>query len=576
VQFLPGVIATPYWAGANRKGLLAGLAGGLGIWFLVLLLPVVTGNPPLVWHLTGPTGSEEALWASTTLTALALNVTLFIVVSVLTHTIEEEKVAAEICSMDDQSRPTRQVLSVQSAGEFSAHLASALGEKTACAEVQRALDELQFSATEARPYALRRLRARIEANLSGLLGPAVAYNIIERCIPLQRGLSGLTEDINLIERKLDRAQSRFTGLAADLDALRRHYRGILDKLPIGVCSMGADGELVMWNRSMARITGIPAKEVLGSLQDSLPQPWCSIINEFKRGDEDTLLKTEVVTEQGESRWITLHRTSADRDGSPDQADTVILVEDITDFELLEEELLHSERLASIGRLAAGVAHEIGNPITGIACLAQNLEYETDPDEIRQTADDILKQTARVSRIVESLVNFSHTGSGAGESRLEPSNLADCVDEAIQLLTLDRQARPVEFRNLCDRELLALADGQRLLQVLVNLLGNARDACSDYGKVEIGTREEGDRVVIEVEDNGCGIAPESLGQVFEPFYTTKDPGDGTGLGLALVYSIMEDMSGTVQITSPVGPAAAPGTRVTLRLPSASYGDELLAL
>ena len=576
LQFLPAVIVTPYWAGANRKGLLAGLAGGLGIWFLVLLLPVATGNPPLVWHLADVDWRADNLWASTTLIALALNTTLFIVVSLLTHTSEEEKVAAEICSMDDQSRPTRQVLSVHSAAEFSDHLASALGEQTARAEVQRALDELQFSASEARPYALRRLRARIEANLSGLLGPAVAYNIIERCIPLQRGLPGVTEDINLIERKLDRAQSRFTGLAADLDALRRHYRGILDKLPIGVCSMGADGELVMWNRSMAQITGIPAREVLGSLQDSLPQPWRGIIREFRQGEEDTLLKTEVVTEQGESRWISLHRTTADRDGSPDQADTVILVEDITDFELLEEELLHSERLASIGRLAAGVAHEIGNPITGIACLAQNLEYETDPDEIRQTADDILKQTARVSRIVESLVNFSHTGSGAGETRLEPANLADCVDEAIQLLTLDRQARPIQFRNLSDRELLALADSQRLLQVLVNLLDNARDACSDYGSVEIRTREEGDKAVVEVEDNGCGIPPASLGQVFEPFYTTKDPGDGTGLGLALVYSIMEDMGGSVQITSPVGPADQPGTLVTLRLPVASYGRELLAL
>ena len=250
---------------------------------------------------------------------------------------------------------------------------------------------------------------------------------------------------------------------------------------------------------------------------------------------------------------------------------MILVEDITSFELLEKELLHNERLASIGRLAAGVAHEIGNPVTGIACLAQNLEFETDPDEVRYTALDILKQTDRISRIVESLVNFSHAGSNAGELTLAPSNLADCVDETIHLLALDREARPVHFDNRCDRELVVLADTQRLLQVFVNLLGNARDACDDFGQVDILARCKGEEVVIDIEDSGCGIPPELQAQVFEPFFTTKDPGAGTGLGLALVFSIMEDMGGSVSLTSPLHNGPNPGTRITLHLPRASYGD-----
>ena len=244
---------------------------------------------------------------------------------------------------------------------------------------------------------------------------------------------------------------------------------------------------------------------------------------------------------------------------------------LTEFELLEEEVLHSERLASIGRLAAGVAHEIGNPVTGIACLAQNLEYETDPQEIRYMAQDILKQTERVTRIVESLVNFSHTGSSSGQLRLVPCNLADCVDEAIHLLNLDRDASPVQFSNHCDRELLVLADSQRLLQVFVNLLSNARDACDDYGQVHIAATTNAKQVNIDVQDNGCGIPPELQSRVFEPFYTTKDPGSGTGLGLALVFSIMDDMNGTVHLTSPLAAGANPGTRVSLRLPQTRYGS-----
>jgi signal transduction histidine kinase len=175
------------------------------------------------------------------------------------------------------------------------------------------------------------------------------------------------------------------------------------------------------------------------------------------------------------------------------------------------------------------------------------------------------------------MNFSHTGSQSGETKLAPTNLADCVDEAIHLLALDLEAIPVEFRNHCDRELVVLADSQRLLQVFINLLGNARDACDEEGgQVDIRATPVGDgQVKIDVEDNGCGIPPQLHSQVFEPFYTTKEPGAGTGLGLALVFSIMEDMNGKVHITSPLSAGDNPGTRITLQLPLTSY-DTLLSL
>ena len=567
LQFLPGVIATPYWPNANRRGLLAGLCGGLLVWAAGMMLPPTSGYYPVLLTQIHQNlfNGEGSLWMTVSLASLAINTGLFVVVSLLTRTSSDERVAAEICSMDDLARPTRRTLTLQSASEFTQQLAPALGERTAESEVRRALNELRFDEQETRPYALRRLRGRLEANLSGLLGPVMSHSIIDRCIPFQPGGQAETEDIHLIERNLDRGNYQFTGIAADLDNLRRRHRETLDKLPIGICSIGGDGELLMWNQSMRSITGIPPEDVVGSLVDSMPAPWRTIIDDFLRGRKDSLLKTEITSESGDSRWISLHRTSADSGN-----DRVILVEDITEFELLEEELLHSERLASIGRLAAGVAHEIGNPVTGIACLAQNLEYETEPEELRYTAQDILRQTERVTRIVDSLVNFSHTGSGSGEASLAPSNLADCVDEAIHLLSLNREAKPVEFINHCDRELVVLADSQRLLQVFINLLGNARDACDDYGQVSVAATLRGEQVSVTVEDNGCGIPPELQNQVFEPFFTTKDPGEGTGLGLALVFSIMDDMGGNVQITSPIRKPPQPGTRVTLQMTQASYG------
>ncbi len=582
LQFFPGIVATTYWQGANRIGLLTGLGAGLAGWFTWVVLPAVTGIMPPALNTFSPDflrGMEP--WAAATLLSLFANTTLFILVSLVTRATDEEQVAAEICSMDNVNAPVRQTLAQRNAAEFITQLSQALGEDAARTEVERALQQLQLEIHESRPYALRRVRRRIESNLAGLLGPAVAHNVVDRCLPYRRSPSESREDINLIERNLDRSRVQFTGRAAELNNLRRHYRETLDNLPIGVCASATDGEMTLWNRCMEEITGIDAHRVLGSHLGSLPAPWNAIVDDFLRGEADGVLKQEVEpgpTCSGEKhdgkRWVSLHRAAAAaRNGDSD--DRVVVVEDITDYELMERELLHSERLASIGRLAAGVAHEIGNPVTGIACLAQNLEYETDPDDIRTTAQDILKQTERVTRIVQSLVNFSHTGSSPGDTVLQPCNLADCVDEAIHLLQLDRQAKAVSFVNRCNRELLVAADSQRLLQVFINVLSNARDACEDGGRIEIDAGCDGERVQVDVEDDGCGIPAEALDRVFEPFYSSKDPGAGTGLGLALVYSIIEDLGGSVQLSSPIHAAGAPGTRVRIRLRRDDYGNRFEA-
>ena len=153
LQFLPGIIATPYWAKANRKGLLAGLRGGLLVWLFAMLLPMTLDYQlPLMRTLMDQvTGAGDNSWAHAVMASLALNAGLFIAVSLLTRTSSAEKVAAEICSMDDRARPIRQILSLHSAEEFSEQLAPALGEKTARMEVQRALDELQFSPAGSSP-----------------------------------------------------------------------------------------------------------------------------------------------------------------------------------------------------------------------------------------------------------------------------------------------------------------------------------------------------------------------------------------------------------------------------------------
>jgi len=254
--------------------------------------------------------------------------------------------------------------------------------------------------------------------------------------------------------------------------------------------------------------------------------------------------------------------SADYPFHGDESDTDI-VDGYVARQRLAEELRHRERLAAIGRLAAGVAHEIGNPVTGIACIAQNLEHDCPHPDVKAAAEAILQQTRRITTILDSLLNFAHLGSAAAESRCQACPAHRCVDEAVTLLRLDAAATPVCFDNACDGSEAICGDYQKLLQALINLLDNARAASAAGARVTITTTVHDTTLDIAVTDDGPGIAPELQERIFEPFFTTKEPGQGTGLGLALVYSLTEEMQGTVSLQSPV--AAGRGSRFTLHLP-----------
>ena len=565
-QFLPGVFGLLFWPRATRAGFIAGLLGGGAVWTVTLLFPLLESSGiggDVLAMLSMPAGPDGDPWSYATLSSLAVNGLLFFGVSLLTRPSDEEREAADACCRTSFALPGGAMVTPASPGEFEERLARILGGEAAGFEVRQALRDLNMDYDEHDTRALRQLHERIERNLSGLMGPMLARMIVDERLQTDSGArTALADNIRFIEERIEHSQMRFEGAAAELDRLRRYHQQTLRDLPLGVCALGPDRQVLTWNLAMEVISGVGRGQSRGLTVDQLPPPWAELIASCVESDEQHLHKIETAV-NGRRRWFNLHKAAIEDPGAPGEAGgVVILVEDLTDLHDLESELTHSERLASIGRLAAGVAHEIGNPVTGIACLAQNLESETEDGEVRATSRQIIEQTRRISEIVQTLVGFSHGGSFASEQpQLLP--LAECIGEAADLVGLSHGARQVDIRVDCPADILLIADRTRLIQVFVNLLTNACDASEPGDEVTVRARTEDGNGVIEIEDHGEGMTDELLDRVFEPFVTTKGPRHGTGLGLSVVYRIVEDHGGQITIASEPGR----GTRVTVVLPGA---------
>jgi PAS domain S-box-containing protein len=573
LQFLPGILGVLYWPNANRQGFLFGLTMGVIVWLWALLLPMMDFSV-LSWIAPLLPTTDHDNWYLAATGSVLLNFVVFVIVSLISPTRPLEESAAEACSIDTLSAPQRKELEANNANDFMLGLAKPLGDKASKREVTQALNDLGLSANENRPYQLRRLRSRIEVNLSGLMGPSVAHRIVNQYVKYKHTDElQVSNDIHFIEKGLEAYHSRLTGLAAELDSLRRFHRQTLERLPMGACSLGADGEILMWNSALAEQTQITADEVVGSKVTNLKEPLKSLLVDFI-ADGNSHLHKKTIEVNGRPRWINLHKGALENPDSREYGGVVILLEDQTDTQLLEEELIHSERLASVGRLAAGVAHEIGNPITGIACLAQDIKYETDNETLLDIGEQILEQTQRVTRIVQSLMNFSHTGNHLQHQEQGPVSIFQCAQDAMDLLQLSGKERCIDYVNECPQDAIVLGDEQRIQQVFVNLLSNARDASPDNTTITAKATIGAHTVEIRVIDQGEGIPQDQIEQIFEPFFTTKEVGKGTGLGLSLVYSIIEEHYGHISILSPADETSGTGTCVIINLPSYQHDDGLL--
>jgi len=234
---------------------------------------------------------------------------------------------------------------------------------------------------------------------------------------------------------------------------------------------------------------------------------------------------------------------------------------------MEQQMIVTERLASLGTLAAGVAHEINNPLAIIRESAGWMRQLFEKDELKdvprhedfvKALDKVEKSVERASRITHQLLGFV----GKSESAVAEVNLTEVAEEAIQLITHEAQNRDIKIIRQMEPSLNSIwSDAYQIRQVLLNLLTNAIHAVNFDGTITIAVEDVGDSQVITVSDTGQGIPRENLDKIFEPFFSTKPPGQGTGLGLFVSRGIIEKLGGTVEISSKIGQ----GARFCIRLP-----------
>jgi hypothetical protein len=351
--------------------------------------------------------------------------------------------------------------------------------------------------------------------------------------------------------------------AAQVESLKALQERILESSGVGLLLIDAEARIRAWNRRLEEIYGLPRDEAMGKLlREVFP------LHSIRRIErelaavgpdvEARIYRHALVNRAGERIVVNLALSPIAAEGG--DGSRVVTFDDITARVTLEEQVLQQERLASLGLLAAGVAHEVNTPLTGISGYAQLLLDDMAADDPRrETLEKIEIQVRRVSKIASSLLNLARPERSA----FEDLTLNDAVQEVLRLFAPQIRDRRIHLHVELESELPEVRGHRgKLQQVLLNLLSNARDAVEGGGRIAVRTVHRDGRVVLEVVDDGVGIAESDLPRIFDPFFTTKGRGKGTGLGLSISYGIVREHDGAMHVESVPGQF----TRFRVELPA----------
>lgn len=360
---------------------------------------------------------------------------------------------------------------------------------------------------------------------------------------------------------------------AEVESSRRFIEAIIDSLPLSLYAIDREYNIVAWNRNRELgELGIPRGSVLGrNIFDVLTRQKRELLQEefarvFASGQIERI-EQETVTAQGEVKHWLISKIPMWTDHTGDVSHVITVGEDITQRVEANQAVARAEKLAAIGRLAAGVVHEINNPLATISACAEALESRVNDgefngsgavDDLREYLGLIRSEAFRCKTITNGLLDFSRTRTAEHTF----INLADVISSAARLLSHQQKRSGIDLQIDTSEELPPISgDPGQLQQVIIALATNAVDAMPFGGVLKISSRRNGKSVLVEVTDTGIGIPAENVQKIFEPFFTTKEVGKGTGLGLAVCYGILTEHGGTLDVQSTVGV----GTTFTISLP-----------
>ncbi|MCX7797117.1 MAG: PAS domain S-box protein [Melioribacter sp.] len=399
----------------------------------------------------------------------------------------------------------------------------------------------------------------IEKEISSPIDPVILLGYVDEIIEqvLVR-YAMLLQEAKMKELKYERDR-----LFYKLELSQQYLKNILHTSDSAIMMVDENERFIAWNKGAERIFGYTEEEVIGKPSSFLLPEGEKYQEELRQIQEEVqkgatkILETERKTKDG--RILSVKLIVSRLPGSNGSySGRSIIIKDFTEYKKLQAQIDQSEKLAVIGQLAAGVAHEIGNPLASISSLVQILQRKSQDPFLTEQLSYIKENIDRISRIVRELVDFSRPPSYERAMH----DITDIVKTALGIVKYDKRVKNVKFETELKSELPTInVAADQILQVFVNILINALDAINGTGTIKVKTYNDQENIYVEITDNGCGMDEKTMEKIFDPFFTTKEVGKGTGLGLSVSYGIIKQYNGEILVKSKLNE----GSTFTVKLP-----------
>ena len=334
---------------------------------------------------------------------------------------------------------------------------------------------------------------------------------------------------------------------------------VVTSLPVGLIATDKDGKIAFYNSAAERITGLNLSDARGKDPDIiLPNHFCGLTESLDRGE--SISEKEMECEFTEDRIVPVSVSASKIINEEGQfVGQVLIIRDLGEVRRLQGEIRRKEKLAAIGGLAAGVAHEIRNPLSSIKGIAAYFKNKFDEDSSdKEMAGVMIQEVDRLNRVISELLEFARPP----EIKLKKTDVNSLIEHSVRLIEKEASSKDIAIKlDLSQQPLPAEIDSDRFSQCLLNLYLNSLQAMEKGGQLSIkDSLTDDSHIIIEIKDTGSGIKAENLNKIFDPYYTTKTK--GTGLGLAIVHKIIEAHNGNIKVRS----APGQGTTFIIGIPA----------